>query len=163
MSLEEYEEAFLNGVREGLRDVATNVRNEGNDLIQEEAFDEGSLHRSGRVEQREDFTFEAKWGGQGGVDHAPHVHFGTAPHWPPFKPIREWVGRKWQDLGQDLKTTDTGRELSKDEVAEKMQWIISQYGTDPVPFAQVGVAETEPEIDGIMRRSIERHTDGVGD
>lgn len=157
MSLEEYEEAFLTGLREGLRDVAIKVKREGNDLIKEEAMDEGTLAGSAIIQQREDFTFEANWK----AEHAAYVHFGTEPHFPPFKPIREWVGRKWNDLGQDLKTTDDGRSLTKDEVAEKVQWIISEYGTDPVPYAQFAVAETEPEIDGIMRRSIERHTDGV--
>lgn len=144
--LSRYEEALLDGVEAGLRDISQNVVNEGNRVIRDEAFDEGTLHDSAEVRQTGKFDFQPIWT----ADHSDDVHFGQPPHRPPFQPIYEWVGRK---LG-----------LSGDQqyaVTEVVRDGIEENGTKPVPYAQRAVSQTKQEAERIFNRRVKEHTDPV--
>lgn len=50
---------------------------------------------------------------------------------PPFQPIRDWVGRKWNDLSEGLKAEGGG---TKDGVARLVQFSIQENGIRGVHF-----------------------------
>lgn len=59
--------------------------------------------------------------------HAPYVEYGTFPHWPPFKPIREWVWLKRKDFGITPKEVDSVawavcRKIATKGTEPGMQW-----------------------------------------
>lgn len=73
--------------------------------------------------------------------YAQYVEFPTSygAKKPPWQPLRDWVGRKWNDLSQDLKTDQKNRPLTKDQVAYKVQQIIFENGTEGVYFGRRGL------------------------
>lgn len=144
--LSRYEEALLNGVEAGLRDISQKVVNEGNRVIRDEAFDEGTLHDSAEVRQGGKFDFQPIWT----ADHSDDVHFGQEAHRPPFQPIFEWVGRK---LGLSGEQQYAVTEVVRDGIEEN--------GTQPVPYAQRAVSATEAEAEQIFNRRVKEHTDAV--
>jgi hypothetical protein len=58
-----------------------------------------------------------------GVRHAPYVHFGTKPHWPPRAPLVRWAKKKFGLDDKDAKRVGF-------LVARK----ISKKGTEARPF-----------------------------
>jgi len=84
------------------------------------------------------------------ADHAPYVNFDTA--WtgsnPPFDPLREWVGRKWNDLDSGLKNAvlvdedgnDTGIESGSSQHKDAVAWLvvfaIAANGIEGVHFGE---------------------------
>lgn len=58
-----------------------------------------------------------------GARHAPFVHFGTRPHWPPRAPLVRWAKKKFGLTDQDAKRVGY-------LVARK----ISKKGTEAKPF-----------------------------
>jgi len=88
------------------------------------------------------------------AEYAVHVNYDTA--WttkkPPFKPLRKWVGRKWNDLSTDLKTDAEGDPLSKDEVTWKVINIIATYGIEGIHFAERALTAGENAADSLARQ-----------
>lgn len=68
-----------------------------------------------------------------GAQHAPFVHYGTRPHWPPSEPIRQWVRKK-------LNITERG-EVRR--VAYLVARKIAQRGTEAKPFFDFAIARVE--------------------
>lgn len=76
------------------------------------------------------------------ADYAAYVEFPTsyAGTQPPFTPLREWVGRKWNDLDEELKRIPLegdpdfapGSSEHKDAVAWVVVMSIADTGTDGV-------------------------------
>ena len=55
--------------------------------------------------------------------HAPFVHFGTAPHWPPPEPILRWVEKKINPPLEEI-----------EEIAFLVARKIANEGTEEFPF-----------------------------
>ena len=82
------------------------------------------------------------------ADYAGYVEFPTsyAGTQPPFGPLREWVGRKWQDLDAGLKSAPLegnddmvpNSEEHKNAVAWVVVMSIADTGTDGVFFLRRG-------------------------
>lgn len=70
------------------------------------------------------------------AEHAKYVFHGTAPHWAPIAPLKQWVDRK---LGGGPPNP------------WQVQWSIAQTGTDPVDFL-TGPAK---KLEQIIPRRIE--------
>jgi hypothetical protein len=58
-----------------------------------------------------------------GVRHAPYVHFGTKPHWPPRAPLVRWAKKKFGLTDRDAK-----------RVGYLVSRKISRKGTEAKPF-----------------------------
>jgi hypothetical protein len=86
------------------------------------------------------------------VEYAVYVEFPTAysSSPPPFQPIYEWVQRKWADLSTGIKTDDDGNELSKEDVAKRIQWSIFKNGTDGVYFATRALEQGEEKAPAVL-------------
>lgn len=83
----------------------------------------GELKRSG-VPPYEEADGDFTWGYK--APHAPHVEFGTAPHWAPIEPLKRWAALI----------------LGDESAAYAVQQKIAKYGTPPQPFVRPGLAET---------------------
>ncbi len=78
--------------------------------------------------------------------HAPYIEFGTKPHWPPFRPIYEWVWRKRHDLG----IPDEAVFPYAKAVVEK----IAAFGTkERKPFTR-SIEETETDFNQIVESEL---------
>lgn len=146
-------DAIRQGLSDGLRDVAQFAVNQGNDVIRDEAFDEGTLHRSGTVREVDPFQFQAAWT----AEHSIYVHFGAGPaigndrFMPPLEPIQEWAKRTFGVTGDDAK-----------EAAEAVRWKIWQDGLEPVPYAQIGAQRAGEKAEQIIRQRIQDRLREVG-
>lgn len=82
------------------------------------------------------------------AEYAGYVEFPTSYSGtrPPFGPLREWVGRKWEDLDDALKQVplegdpdfEPNSSEHKDAVAWVVVWSIAETGTDGVFFLRRG-------------------------
>lgn len=70
-----------------------------------------------------------------GARHAPYVHFGTRPHWPPRAPLVRWAKKKFGLTDPDAKRVGY-------LVARK----ISREGTEPKPFLDYAIGKVESRI-----------------
>lgn len=86
------------------------------------------------------------------VEYAQYVEFPTAYSGspPPFEPIFDWVDRKWNDLGSGIKTDDDGEEMTKEEVARRVQFGIAKNGTDGVYFGSRAVEKGEANAPSVL-------------
>lgn len=83
--------------------------------------------------------------------NAPHdifVHEGTRPHWPPAKPIRQWVRKKLNVPTNEL-----------DSVTFLVQRKISRVGTKAKPFAAVAVRAHINKLGARIGQAIEEAAD----
>jgi hypothetical protein len=115
-------DAIRDGVREGIHDAAQ----AGFATSQREVpVASGDLKESGELRRREtSATFGYKAG------HAPFVERGTAPHWPPIKPLKEWAELV----------------LGDEQAAYAVQRKIAERGTPAQPFMQPGFRAAVREL-----------------
>ena len=142
---------------------------EGSKVIEAEAIDTGDLLESGEIQESKSEILEVivAWTAR----HAAPVHFGSKPHWPPFKPIREWVERNFRAIKVfdpfEMKAgrkylvkpllkagTTKGSKAEKDRIAYAIQAKIAKEGTDPVPFATRGAAVAATQATKLVRDGI---------
>lgn len=78
-----------------------------------------------------------------GLHYAPHVEYGTKPHWPPRAPIREWVWRNRRKFG----VTGGGKtaQAEVDRITFLVQRAIARRGTKGRKYLRRALAETMPE------------------
>jgi hypothetical protein len=127
-------EMMLN-LDEAMDDIADAILERSQELV---PVDEATLKHSGHVEREEldkKIIYDAP--------HSPYIEFGTRPHWPPFKPVQEWVWRKRHDLGIKDKEVD--------EVAYQICRKIATQGTEPQPYLRPAVDEIIPKIEAMIR------------
>lgn len=74
---------------------------------------------------------------QASVFYAPHVEFGTRPHWPPLAAMQPWAGRHGFPKGR----------LGAFLVARA----IARRGTRPHPFMRPSAERSLPAIRGFLR------------
>lgn len=67
------------------------------------------------------------------LEYAPHIEFGTKPHFPPLEPIEEWVRLKLQ-------------KKEFESIAEAIAWHIYHYGTPPKPFLRPAIDKVLAEL-----------------
>lgn len=99
-------------------------------IVNNGAVDTGALLNSIHVEMEGDAVIVGS-----NLEYAPHVEFGTRPHFPPLEPIEEWARRK---LKGDKAT------------ARKIAWKIYHYGTPPQPFLRPAIDKLPEIIKRIM-------------
>lgn len=89
-----------------------------------------------------------------GAEYAPYVEFPTSYQGtqPPFDPIFDWVDSKWPDLDSSLKTDQNGNDLSKRDVAWKVVYILSEYGTDGVHFGSRSLEQMRQNADAFAQK-----------
>lgn len=161
-SVEDIERAIRAGTRDGLKDVARVVLDVGSEVIERSAIDEGTLLGSGEVVDLSEgraIVFAARWT----AEHAAWVHYGTAPHWPPFEPIRAWVER---NVLIDLTTSEAAfkpasrdgyrdpRAAEVDRIARAVQAKIAREGTQATPYALQGAEVARAEATSIVIKAI---------
>lgn len=96
----------------------------------------GELRNSGDLIERDNeviFGYDA--------DHAPFVETGTAPHWPPIEPLKEWAALV----------------LGDESAAWAVQQKIADEGTDAQPFMRPGFERAVAEL---RRRGISPSIEG---
>lgn len=76
------------------------------------------------------------------VHYAPHVEFGTKPHWPPLAPLQPWAQRHGFPAGR--------------EGAWLVARAIARRGTRARRMFQKGVTESRVKIMGMWRRDVVR-------
>lgn len=107
------------------------------------------------------------------ANHAPYVNWEThyAGTAPPYKPIREWVHRKWNDLDAGLKRaampeetdedaeeefsiseTDLTTEELKDAVAGLVVGAIAENGTKAVRFMERSIEKVKAEVPALEQQ-----------
>jgi hypothetical protein len=67
--------------------------------------------------------------------YAPYVETGTAPHWSPLRPLREYARRKWGKSGAALEASARG-----------LQRKIAAKGTTGAKMFEKGFNKSEPDI-----------------
>lgn len=77
--------------------------------------------------------------------YAVYVHEGTKPHWPPHKPLRQWVRKKLNPATDEL-----------DSIAFLIRRKIAQEGTKAKPFLAVAIRALRDEIPGRIEAAIAR-------
>jgi hypothetical protein len=91
------------------------------------------------------------------VEHAPYVEYGSVPHFPPLKPIEDWVRRK--GLGgqvQDGKLTSRAPKNAVRRIAFLIARKISRQGTRGAHMFRDGAAAATPEIQRHFTLAIRR-------
>jgi len=89
------------------------------------------------------------------ADHAPYVNWETtyAGTAPPFKPIYEWVDRKWNDLDGGLKDAAFREGMAKEEhkraVAFVVQKAIAENGTKAIRFMERSMERAKGSVSQI--------------
>ncbi|MEP0004579.1 MAG: hypothetical protein ABJ387_03500 [Balneola sp.] len=79
------------------------------------------------------------------VRHAIYVHEGTKPHWAPVKPIRQWVHKKLNLRGKELKN-----------VTFLVRRKIAREGTKAKPFLAVAMRAHINRLGGRIGQAIEK-------
>lgn len=95
---------------------------------------EGDLKKSIN-EQVERFVNEFQLRVGPNMQHGIFVHEGTRPHWAPIGPIRNWVRKKLNLIGDEV-----------DAAAYAIQQKIADEGTEPVPFMLDVYKQYQPTI-----------------
>ena len=113
--------------RQFVQRVAQKLRAE---IVIRTPVDTGRLRASIAVESQDD-GLTAIVGTN--VKYAPHVEFGTRPHWPPIAALQPWASRHGFGKGRQ----GAGRVAS----------IIARRGTRPKRMFREGVAASEPFIE----------------
>jgi len=106
-------------------------------------------------EIREGFDVEGAYGYT--ADHAPYVNWETtyAGTQPPFKPIRKWVHRKWNDLDAGMKAAAVSdpaavtTEEWKDAVAWLVVKAIAANGTVAIRFMERSMERARGGLDAV--------------
>lgn len=75
-----------------------------------------------------------------GLKYAPHVEFGTRPHFPPLAPIKAWAKRK----------------LNNEKAAWPVAKKISEKGTKPQPFLFPAYEAERPKLIENLKRILKR-------
>jgi hypothetical protein len=92
------------------------------------------------------------------VNYAKYVNYPTsyAGTSPPFKPIRKWVHRKWNDLDEGLKNAAFEEGMNQEEHKDAVAWIvvksIAENGTEGVYFMERAVADIERQAEAFASR-----------
>lgn len=115
------------------------IKNPEPDELDEYAGDE--LIKSGHVE-REYLNKRIEYN----APHAAYIEFGTNPHWPPFKPLRDWTWRNRANLGISDKDVDS--------VAYLICRKIAAEGTEEQPFIRPAVDFIVPKVSGIIQNAM---------
>ncbi len=79
------------------------------------------------------------------VGHAIYVHEGTKPHWAPEKPIRQWVHKKLNLTGKELK-----------KVTFLVRRKIAREGTKARPFLAVAMRSHINKLAGRLETVIDK-------
>jgi len=84
--------------------------------------------------------------------YAKYVEYGTAPHMPPFEPIRDWVYRKRSSfkLPRNIKRFDKRVEA----VANKIRWAIFHHGTIGKPFLRPAYFIVKYRLPTIIKKHV---------
>lgn len=75
------------------------------------------------------------------VKYAPHVEFGTRPHWPPLSAMQPWASRHGFPKGK--------------QGAFMVARSISRKGTPPRRMFQAGLAASKPYIDSRAAQALD--------
>lgn len=89
------------------------------------------------------------------TDYAEWVNYPTAytgsP--PPFKPLRKWTHRKWNDLDEGLKDAAFREGMTasqhKDAVANMVRFAVAENGSEGVYFMERAVERAKANADAI--------------
>lgn len=88
------------------------------------------------------------------VEYAPHVEFGTKPHFPPVQALEGWVRR--HKLGAAI----AGRKTSNAKLDQRAAFLvaraISKHGTKAHPFMQPAVDDLEADMGKRLVESFNR-------
>jgi hypothetical protein len=95
------------------------------------------------------------------VAYAPYVEEGTAPHWPPFQPLYEWVAyshkfgvysiRSRRRLGGRAQIEAENRAITR-----RIQAAIARRGTKGAYMFRDGLAASAETVQDVFDRAIER-------
>lgn len=150
-----YREDFLRGIAAGLDDVSLEILSAAQEIITKEAFDEGTLNRSGEVRKPTELSREIAFT----AEHSVYVHDGAEPHWPPLAPIVAWVRRNLSITAKGSKIkAKVGEAIGRPgeaeilRVAKAVRFKISQEGTPAVPYLARAVSQVRPRIATILAR-----------
>lgn len=158
MTPREIRERMRRGVDLGVQRLAEAALLEATGIIRDEAFDEGTLARSGEIRKEEDFVRVLAHT----AEHARYVHDGTRPHWPPLEPIKAWVRRNLAvtDDGETVLKPGVGTAVRRapadavERVARAIQAKIAVEGTDGVFFQLRAERIVKPKAGGLIAKSI---------
>lgn len=117
-------QAVSDGVRKRLFDAADRGFEVSQDRV---AIDTSQLQQSG-VPPTEQQDGSIVWGYN--AEYAKHVEHGTAPHWPPIKPLKGWARRV----------------LGDESAAYAVQQKIAKEGTPAQPFVAPGIDAMKAEL-----------------
>lgn len=113
-------EGLSAGIESALLEAADAGFEHSQEKVAQHSTDTGGLLRSGIPPERQP-DGSVVWGYN--APHAKPVEFGTAPHWAPIDPLKDWARRV----------------LGDESVAYAVQKKIANEGTDPSPFFRPGV------------------------
>lgn len=160
-------EAYKRGIENGLDDVATAFVNEAKAIIRDEAFDEGTLHRSDEVRRPDRFVREVAFT----ADHAQKVHDGQEPGtMPDFDAIKGWVQRNlrisvpsggWVFKPRTREGTRSPRQDEIHQVTQAVRFKIFAEGIEPVSYATRARKNVEPRLGRLMQDAINAELAGV--
>jgi len=126
-------DAIRNGIRQALHDAGQAGLAESQREVPV-AF--GDLKESGELRRSDT---QATFGYRAG--HAPFVEFGTDPHWPPIKPLKDWAALV----------------LGDEDAAYAVQQKIAERGTPAQPFMDPGFRVAVREL---KRRGLSTSIEG---
>lgn len=165
--IEDIRRAYTEAWRDGVRDVAREVLDRGNEVIAKEAIDQGDLLHSGEVEEAPvRVEAAAKWSSR----HSVWVHNGTrkaAGHpmgrMPPLEPFIGWVKRNMTIVGAvgvfKALPGRGGRRPRKEEVvavAEAVRMKVWREGTKGVFYGTRAAAEVRFRAPRLMQDAVDR-------
>lgn len=118
----------MDSLEDELLDAADKGFGKSQELVAENSSDTGMLLRSGQPPFVESGGGSILWGYNS--PYAVFVERGTAPHWAPIEPLKDWARRV----------------LGDEEAAYGVQKKIAEKGTEPAPFVGPGVDEMRKEL-----------------
>ena len=123
-------DALKKGVQNALLDAADAGFQKSQSEVAANSTDTGMLLRSG-IPPTTTSDGRIRWGYN--APHAPHIEYGTSPHYPPIQPLKDWAHRVLGDEG----------------AAYAVQAKIGAEGTPPQPFVRPGFREMERALDSL--------------
>jgi len=94
------------------------------------------------------------------VEHAPYIEHGTVPHFPPLKPIEDWVRRK--GIGGQVRKDKLVKRPAADvikQIARAIAFKIFHHGTEGHHMFRDGAVEAFPRVQSFFRDALRRITE----
>jgi len=94
------------------------------------------------------------------VEHAPYVEYDTVPHFPPLKPIEDWVRRK--GIGGVVRKGKLVQRPGADavkQIARAIAFKIFHHGTEGHHMFRDGAAAAFPRVQRFFRDALQRISD----